>query len=218
MPGAAGGDRLLAAMAEVVRGTEPQVLLHEGIARSYADFSDRIAASPGVQEVARGGEHTGPGAWAVPRLFTTAAADLSEQLTEECFGPVTVVVRYQQRAQLLEVLDALPASLTATVHRGHDEVDLPREVLHHLRDKAGRFLFDAYPTGVAVSWAQHHGGPWPSTNSQHTSVGTSAIRRFLRPVAYQDVPEDLLPVELREDTSTLPRRVDGALQLPRTPA
>ena len=68
-----------------------------------------------------------------------------------------------------------------------------------------------YPTGVAVSWAQHHGGPWPATNTQHTSVGTSAIRRFLRPVTWQDAPADLLPTELRDGYSQIPRRVDGVL-------
>ena len=79
--------------------------------------------------------------------------------------------------------------------------------------RVGRIVFDGYPTGVRVSWAQHHGGPWPATNSQHTSVGVSAIRRFLRPLAYQDAPEALLPAELRDDHAGIPRRIDGRLQL-----
>jgi NADP-dependent aldehyde dehydrogenase len=79
-------------------------------------------------------------------------------------------------------------------------------------------VFDAYPTGVAVSWAQHHGGPWPSTNSQHTSVGTTAIRRFLRPVTWQDAPAELLPEELRDDFVLIPRRVDGALRPAQAPS
>jgi NADP-dependent aldehyde dehydrogenase len=87
------------------------------------------------------------------------------------------------------------------------------------RERAGRFLYDGYPTGVAVSWAQHHGGPWPSTNTQYTSVGMTAIRRFLRPVTWQDAPAELLPEELRDVGADVPRRVDGVLRLPeRTPA
>jgi hypothetical protein len=74
-------------------------------------------------------------------------------------------------------------------------------------------VYDAYPTGVAVSWAQHHGGPWPSTNSQHTSVGASAIRRFLRPVTWQGAPQEVLPQELTDDYRCIPRRINGKLQL-----
>jgi NADP-dependent aldehyde dehydrogenase len=88
-------------------------------------------------------------------------------------------------------------------------------VSQELRTRAGRLVYDAYPTGVAVSWAQHHGGPWPSTNSQHTSVGTTAIRRFLRPVTWQGAPQELLPEELTDDYTGIPRRIDGKLQLPR---
>jgi NADP-dependent aldehyde dehydrogenase len=108
----------------------------------------------------------------------------------------------------------MPSSLTATVLRGAGETDLPLAVSQELRARAGRLVYDAYPTGVAVSWAQHHGGPWPSTNSQHTSVGTSAIRRFLRPVTWQGAPAEVLPAELTDDFQGIPRRIDGVLQLP----
>jgi NADP-dependent aldehyde dehydrogenase len=100
------------------------------------------------------------------------------------------------------------------VHRGQQETDLPARVSDALRDRTGRLIFDGYPTGVAVSWAQHHGGPWPSTNTQHTSVGATAVRRFLRPVTWQDAPSELLPPELRDDVLDVPRQVDGRLQLP----
>jgi NADP-dependent aldehyde dehydrogenase len=93
-------------------------------------------------------------------------------VTEECFGPVTVVARYADETDLLSALEGLPSSLTATVLRGHERCDLPLELSRRLRPSAGRIVYDGYPTGVGVSWAQHHGGPWPSTDSQHTSVGT----------------------------------------------
>jgi NADP-dependent aldehyde dehydrogenase len=83
--------------------------------------------------------------------------------------------------------------------------------VRQLIDKVGRIVFNGYPTGVAVTWAMHHGGPYPSsTFPHHTSVGATAIRRFLRPIAYQDAPEAQLPLELREDNPLqLPRRVNG---------
>ena len=116
---------------------------------------------------------------------------------------------------LFSALEAMPSSLTATVLRGEGETKLPLAVSQQLRTRAGRLVYDAYPTGVAVSWAQHHGGPWPSTNSQHTSVGTTAIRRFLRPVTWQGAPQDLLPAELTDDYAGIPRRLDGVLHVPR---
>jgi NADP-dependent aldehyde dehydrogenase len=99
--------------------------------------------------------------------------------------------------------------LTATVLRGPGETDLPGRLTRRLLPRAGRLVFDGYPTGVAVAWAQHHGGPWPATNTRHTSVGAAAIRRFLRPVAWQNAPSDLLPAELRDGYRRIPRRVDG---------
>ena len=78
--------------------------------------------------------------------------------------------------------------------------------------RAGRIIFNGFPTGVAVSWAQTHGGPWPATNSIHTSVGATAIRRFLRPITYQDAPQSILPPELRDNYGDILRRIDGELQ------
>jgi NADP-dependent aldehyde dehydrogenase len=75
-------------------------------------------------------------------------------------------------------------------------------------------IWNGYPTGVAVSWAMQHGGPWPATTSGHTSVGATAIRRFLRPISWQDAPQHVLPPELRDGPVDIPRRVDGRLVLP----
>ncbi len=83
-----------------------------------------------------------------------------------------------------------------------------------MRGVSGRVVFNGYPTGVRVTWGQQHGGPWPATNSIHTSVGVTAVRRFLRPVAWQDAPEWALPDVLRDSFTSIPRRVDGALTLP----
>jgi NADP-dependent aldehyde dehydrogenase len=215
VPAGDEGDAVLEAMAEVVRESAPQTVLNEGIAGSFGRISSSLADLPGVETVARGSEPQGPGFQASPLLLATSAAELPHKVTEECFGPVAVVARYDGEKTLFTALAAMPSSLTATVLRGEGETDLPLAVSQELRSRAGRLVYDAYPTGVAVSWAQHHGGPWPSTNSQHTSVGTTAIRRFLRPVTWQGAPAEVLPEELRDDYQGIPRRIDGKLQLPR---
>lgn len=213
VPAGASGDALLGHMSERVRNMSALWLLNESIAASYNRGTDRLIAAAGVGVVARGQEATGQGFQAVPLLLETSASTMGDDVTEECFGPVAVVSRYSDERDLLTALAKTPASLTATVMRGSAETELPAEVGAALRSRAGRLIYDAYPTGVAVAWAQHHGGPWPSTNSQHTSVGTSAIRRFLRPVTWQDAPVELLPRELLDDCTEIPRRVDGALRL-----
>jgi NADP-dependent aldehyde dehydrogenase len=216
VPAGADGDAVVDGMVTAVRGVAAPVLLNEGIAASYARISGQLAGAPGVATLAQGGAAgEGEGFRATPLLLATTAADLPRQVTEECFGPVAVVARYADEKALFAALAAMPSSLTATVLRGAGETELPLAVSQELRARAGRLVYDAYPTGVAVSWAQHHGGPWPSTNSQHTSVGTSAVRRFLRPVTWQGAPQAVLPEELTDDFSGIPRRIDGVLQLPR---
>ncbi|MER5670566.1 aldehyde dehydrogenase (NADP(+)) [Pseudonocardia alni] len=212
LPTGPDGDAVLEAMAAAVRDAPAPVLLNEGIAGSYRSISARLRALPGVSTVAEGAAGTSGGFTAAPLLL--AADGLHDGLTDECFGPLGVVVRYDDDAALSALLAALPSSLTATVLRGAGETALPGAVAAALRPRAGRILFDAFPTGVAVSWAQTHGGPWPSTNTQHTSVGPTAVRRFLRPVTWQDAPAELLPPELAEGPAGLPRRVDGVLVLP----
>jgi NADP-dependent aldehyde dehydrogenase len=215
VPSGDDGDALVAAMADAVAAREPVVLLNDGIQESFSRGSEALAATDGVEVLARAGG-TDP-ARVAPLLLGTTAGSLPPPVTEECFGPVSVVVRYDSRDQLLDAIDRMPSSLTATVHRGAaDDPGLVAQVADRLQGHAGRIVFDDVPTGVAVSWAQHHGGPWPSTNSQHTSVGTTAIRRFLRPFAWQGAPQEVLPPELRDDEDLVPRRVDGVLRL-RTP-
>jgi NADP-dependent aldehyde dehydrogenase len=217
VPQGPGGDALMASVTEAVRATGPQVMLTATMADSFRRGSQLLAGLPGMQVVARGQDATGTGFEAVPVVLqTTSGSGLAAQVTEECFGPVTVVVRYADEAELFAALGALPSSLTASILRGRDETALPAALGQRLRPLAGRIVYDGYPTGVSVAWAQHHGGPWPSTNSQHTSVGTGAVRRFLHPAAWQDAPDALLPPELRDGYREIPRRVDGRIELPGT--
>jgi NADP-dependent aldehyde dehydrogenase len=208
VPAGPAGDEVVAAMAGAVTTAGPQTLLNEGIASSFSSRASALSALPGTTftSAAAGDAHT-----VAPGLLTVPAATLAPELTEECFGPLTVVARYDGRPDLFAALDRLPSSLTATILRGAGETGLPGELTRRLLPTAGRLIYDGYPTGVAVAWAQHHGGPWPATNSQHTSVGATAVRRFLRPVAWQNAPADLLPEELTDAYGEIPRRVDGEL-------
>ncbi|MDX1622292.1 MAG: aldehyde dehydrogenase family protein, partial [Nitriliruptorales bacterium] len=151
-----------------------------------------------------------------PALVATTATSYpnSEPLHEECFGPVAILVRYEDRADLFGALRSVPGALAAGVHGSPDD-ELSVELVRLLADMAGRIVWNGWPTGVAVVWSMHHGGPYPATTDPlHTSVGAAALRRFLRPVAYQGVPEELLPPAVRDsDPLQLPGRIDGQLRL-----
>ena len=143
-------------------------------------------------------------------LATSVDAVLAypEVLLDEVFGPVTLLVRYESLDQVIDALRAAPGSLTTTVHA--EEGEDVRGLVDEMTEVSGRVLYGGWPTGVAVSWAQNHGGPYPASTSLHSSVGTTAIRRFLRPVAFQTMPDALLPEALKEDNPLgIPRRVDG---------
>ena len=210
IPRDAGIEQLV---ADAVAGAAGGPLLTERITTAFPDGIRDLEADPSVEVLAHGAE-TPDGAR--PVVLTTDAAAVAkraETLLAEVFGPVTLLVRYNDEAELLRALHAVPGSLTATLHsESGEEV---AEVLELLQLRAGRVLFAGWPTGVAVTWSQQHGGPWPATTSLHTSVGATAIRRFLRPVVFQDAPEALLPEPLREASlARLPHRRNGVLRVP----
>jgi len=135
---------------------------------------------------------------------------------EECFGPSTLLVEYESADELEAVLRLVPGSLTGSVHAGRGEGSpgsTAALALALLTERCGRVLWNQFPTGVSVTWAMQHGGPYPATtNAASTSVGAAAILRFLRAVAYQNLPAALLPLELRDDNPTaVPQRIDGKL-------
>lgn len=200
------GSALEASLPAAV-AAEVQPMLTDRIGDAFSEGIARLTSVDGVEVLRASAQPGDPAVLAVAadRFIAEHAA-----LGAEVFGPVTLLVRYESAAELGRALEVLEGSLTATVHREPGE-DVTA-IVAQLVSRAGRILFDGWPTGVAVSWAQHHGGPWPATNSQHTSVGVSALRRFLRPVAYQSADADVLPPELREENPLhLPRRVDGVL-------
>lgn len=214
VPTGAEGDALVAAAAELVEQAPAATLLNQRISTSYEQISVSLEQSTDVTVIAEGGKPVGDGFSVTPRLLQVDATTLHGGEVEECFGPTAIIARYEL-GSLDAAIAALPASLTGTIHAEDDETELVQRLSAALLPKSGRLLFNGYPTGVLVSWAQQHGGPWPSTNTLHTSVGTTSIRRWLRPVTWQSAPASVLPEELREEYLSIPRRVDGELQLAR---
>ncbi|WP_093801440.1 aldehyde dehydrogenase (NADP(+)) [Streptomyces sp. Wb2n-11] len=219
-PAGEAGDRMLKSLAEAVGGAGPGVMLDHRMRDAFVSGVRERAALPDTEAPVapgEGGEHAvSAGFLTVParRLAAQGAHDL---LLEECFGPVTVVARYDDPAEITAVLSRLPGNLTATLQLSTQELagdgDTGPGLLAELTPLAGRVLVNGWPTGVAVAPAQHHGGPYPATTSTSTSVGATAVERWLRPVTYQSTPQALLPPELRDDNPQgLPRRVDGRLE------
>lgn len=210
------GTSFASEVAEASKDKPAHGMLTSRIAEAYPDGLRSFASVEGVDVVSGTVDQDAAANGAAPVVFSTTAATVlerPEQLLEECFGPTTMLIEYADQAELSAVLAKVPGSLTATLHAqpGEDTAAL----VEQLSGLAGRVLFAGWPTGVAVNWAQQHGGPYPATTSLFTSVGATAVRRFQRPVAYQDAPESVLHPALHESNPLgIPRRVDGELQLP----
>ncbi len=190
------GDAFLEAAAAALREVAPQAMLTAGIADGYRAGVDRLAREANVRQLLVGNS---AGRDAAPALFVVDAASWLEQtgLGDEVFGPAGLVVRAADQGQMLVVAESLVGQLTCTLQLDEADTELARALLPILERKAGRILANGFPTGVEVCDAMVHGGPYPATtNFGATSVGTLAIRRFLRPVCYQNLPQALLPADL----------------------
>ena len=215
-PGIAFVPRSATALVDAVvaraSAAAPQPLLNSRIHAAFGEIRERLI-DDGKAESLVAPQAGADGFSFTPAVLAIDAADVTAAVAEEAFGPLLVIARYDDLAEVTAALEAVPHSLTATVHAEDDEWAPLAPLLGSLEDIVGRVVFNGFPTGVRVSWGQHHGGPWPATNTAHTSVGVTAIRRFLRPLAWQSAPEALLPEELRESFTAIPRRVDGVLTL-----
>ncbi|WP_414637597.1 aldehyde dehydrogenase (NADP(+)) [Amycolatopsis sp.] len=205
------GHGLEDTLREAAGGVAGQTLLNERISAGFGKSVAKLREQPEVTVLAAG-EATAE--QFTPTLLSVRAADFlkaDEVLRSECFGPASIVVTYSSQEELLDVLKQLEPGLTATVQAEESDIDEVRPLLPALTALAGRLLWNDWPTGVTVSWAQQHGGPYPATTAPTTtSVGTAAIERFLRPVAWQGFPDALLPPALQEGNPwNLPRRTDG---------
>jgi NADP-dependent aldehyde dehydrogenase len=200
------GHGLQEQLVAAVDGIAQAPMLNDRIASGFSSGLDRLRKVEGVRVLSESGA----------TLLQTTVGELLErrdEILEECFGPVSIVVEYASVDELKAAVGAFEGNLTATLHAESADAELARELLPLLTERAGRVLWNGWPTGVAVSWAQHHGGPFPSTvGSIHTSVGVTAARRFQRPVAYQDAPDEVLPAVLQDaNPAGISRRINGAV-------
>jgi NADP-dependent aldehyde dehydrogenase len=200
------GHGLQQQLAEATGGVAEAPMLNDRIKDGFSSGLDRLQKVEGVRVWASG---------SATLLQTTVSELLArrDEILEECFGPVSIVVEYSGVDELRAAVEAFDGNLTATLHAEDSDVELASDLLPLLTARAGRVLWNGWPTGVAVSWAQHHGGPFPSTvGSIHTSVGVTAARRFQRPVAYQDAPDAVLPDVLKDSNPAgISRRVNGTV-------
>lgn len=191
------GDAFVASAAEALKGVQTQCMLTDGIADAYKSGVARFDARNAVHPVL---STTSEGRDASPNLYETDAQEFLQDhaLGEEVFGPLGLVVRVSNTAEMEALAKGFEGQLTATIHMDDGDTELAQRMMPILERKAGRLLVNGFPTGVEVCDAMVHGGPYPaSTNFGATSVGTLAIRRFLRPVCYQNMPEALLPEDLK---------------------
>lgn len=215
LPNSEAGQQVVSALSAALDAAEPGFLLSAGIRGAFETGVGAMLGTPARALCSARSENLR----VAPVLFEATPADLlgphAETLMEERFGPFGLVVRYDTTQELTSVLTALPPALTGTLHTGRADSDL-QPATQALEKRSGRIVFNGFPTGVSVSWSMQHGGQYPaSTAANTTSVGADAIRRWVRPVTYQDAPHEVLPPELRDDTDMeLVRRIDGTLHAP----
>ena len=205
-------DAFVAKAGEALTGQAAQTMLTSGIHEAYESGKAELAASPVGARVAEGAEPAGPTQGRAAR-FRVAGKDLLADPVHvhEIFGATSVIVACADLDELKQVLGQVEGQLTATLQIDEGDHAAARELMPVLEQLAGRILANGWPTGVDVTHAMVHGGPYPATSDgRSTSVGTLAIDRFLRPVSYQDLPEALLPEALRDGgQGGVPARIDG---------
>ncbi len=204
-------DRFANAAAQALAGGVACAMLSPGIAGSFQRGITQLAEHADVKTLALAPQSEGKGA---PALFVASGAAFLSQhaLSEEVFGPASLLVACKDIAELHQVAESLEGQLTATLQLDDGDLDLAHALLPVLERKAGRILANGFPTGVEVCSAMVHGGPFPSTSDgRSTSVGTGAIVRFLRPVSYQNLSQALLPEVLRDNGAATWRRREGEL-------
>jgi NADP-dependent aldehyde dehydrogenase len=216
LPQGADASAFTDKLAQQVSQSVPFNLLTAGIRTSYAAAITRGRANRNVKVLAEklpdsGGQGFSVGA----ALLTTDATSFLQdpQLADEIFGPATLLIQHANRAEVLEIARTLEGHLTATIHGTEDDLREFADLIAILESKVGRLIFNGFPTGVEVSHAIVHGGPYPATSDgRSTSVGSQAIFRFARPVCYQGFPEGVLPAEIQDaNPLSIWRTVDGKL-------
>ena len=208
-------DKFTSKLAELVTGSGHFHLLTEVIHRSYGSAIEKRKADLAVRLLAEKPASGATGFCAHPAVFETEASSfIGSDLDAEIFGPTTLIVRHSSREQALEIARGLEGHLTATIHGTEQDLRDFADLVAILETKVGRLVLNGFPTGVEVTHAMVHGGPYPSTSDgRSTSVGSQAIFRFTRLVCYQGFPDSALPDELKEANPLgIWRMVDGGMK------
>jgi NADP-dependent aldehyde dehydrogenase len=208
------GSRAAELVGDALVAARPRpVMLTQGIANAFnGGLGELIDAGAEVVRSVPGAD----AGWSVNATVLRVPINslrVGSRFLEECFGPVALIAEYDDVAELRAALLELPGSLAASVIVDDDDDPDSGEIIDQVSGSVGRVIVNDWPTGVAFTWAQQHGGPWPATsNPTATSVGAAALRRFVRPIAFQSVPDNRLPAEAQASNPwRLPRRINGIL-------
>jgi NADP-dependent aldehyde dehydrogenase len=205
-------ERFSETLSEEIKAITPSSMLHPHIARKYEDGKSHMEAQPGISKIAEYRDSV-PENFARPTILRVSSADFKENpnLHKEVFGPYSLLVECTGIEDLEQVVAKIEGQLTASLIGTNQELNGYDRVIRMLRDRVGRLIFNGVPTGVEVCAAMQHGGPYPATtDSRFTAVGVDAIKRWLRPVSFQNCPDTLLPMALRNaNPLKLERRIDG---------
>lgn len=208
-----GAEELIMSFRELMRATSTFTMLTAGISSAYREGAVALQQNSRVESLVQPEVEDGCSTGAA--LFITDAESFRRDptLCAEVFGPSTLLIKYSNYDDLLEVARGLEGQLTATIHGAATELESCADLIGILETKAGRLVFNGFPTGVEVGHAMVHGGPFPATSDgRSTSVGTRAALRFVRPVCYQDFADDALPDELKDaNPLNIWRMVDGEM-------
>lgn len=219
LPAGEDAERLAVQLIDEFGAVQPEVLLNSAVYSRFREALDRIDGNLAAR--ANAGQEP-LGFFHAPVVARAEAQELfgRPELLDEIFGPFVLLVTYENTEELTAVLTGLEGQLTASIHSEPTEAQVIADLLQILMEKVGRIVFDGYATGVAVNYAMQHGGPYPATTAPGTtSVGMTALRRFVRPVAWQAAPDSALPLELQNaNPLNITRRVNGVLSQDAVPA
>ncbi len=208
------GQAFVEALTTSLRNAAPGVMLNASICQAYADATELVAGEPGIKRYLSDASVThGQG---LPQVFVIEAKNYlgSTKLTHEMFGPASLIVIGSEE-EITQAMGELEGQLTGSIHGTSSDFHTYHSLIHLLEQRVGRLVFNGFPTGVEVCHSMVHGGPYPSTSDgRSTSVGTMAVNRFTRPVAWQNCPQELLPQELRNGNPlAIPRMLNGVISI-----
>jgi NADP-dependent aldehyde dehydrogenase len=207
-------DRMVARVTDLIRQTPTGTMLHPIILESFQDGIRKAQNISGVEMHASQNHPDASKTEAQAVAFVTDAQTFlrNPALHGEVFGPSTIIVRCREKEELEKIAGTLEGHLTAAIHGTAEDLADNQKLVGLLERKVGRLIFNGFPTGVEVCPSMQHGGPYPATtDAKFTSVGTAAIKRFVRPICYQNFPQVFLPLELQDiNARRIWRLLDGA--------